>query len=514
MFAFRFMHRPTKIFESEVARWLSPGGAIESLCGNQRVRSGVILPQSVADVQCILYAASKAGGAVKLQAISCGRNWGFGSALPTRNGAYTLDLSALRSIRSLDLRSHCAELEPGVTQGQLDDALRRQGSTHYFNVTGAGLGASVIGNALERGIGYSGQRHLDLLDLEVVLPTGKIGRTSRFQALALNSAYLGGLGPDPTGLFCQSNFGVITSATIALHRRPEVMGAVMCRMTDADCFPDLITAISDLMSEGACYGVPHIFNRERIVTTLSPHLDHARAAELRSSAASWTALIPIQGSKGVFAAQAQHLETLLKPLGQIQVIGDVEDADLRLSNLVQGRPSDLALASVAYSVFGNSSAINAPVEATGAGLIHVTPVVAFCAQSVAEVEKLTFKTLRRHGYKAIPLSLNALSARTAALIVSIGFDRRSSQKTKAAHCAAHDLLETYVRAGLAPYRLGLGQGDRLPQMNAPWPEIFCAMQRILDPSGCMAPSRYEPLWRKNLPIDFINNPKEAELCIR
>jgi 4-cresol dehydrogenase (hydroxylating) flavoprotein subunit len=246
------MPSPSKIFESEVSRWLSPGGTVESLCGNHRVRSGVIHPQSVADVQSILYAASKAAGTVKLQAISCGRNWGFGSGLPTRNGAYTLDLSALRSIRSLDLRSHCAELEPGVTQGQLDDALSRQGSTHYFNVTGAGLGASIIGNALERGIGYSGQRHLDLLDLEVVLPTGKIARTSRFQALSLNGAYLGGLGPDPTGLFCQSNFGLITSATIALHRRPEVMGAVMCRIADADCFPDLISAISDLIAEGAC----------------------------------------------------------------------------------------------------------------------------------------------------------------------------------------------------------------------------------------------------------------------
>ena len=507
------MHGPSKVFESEVSRWLSPGGVVESLCGNQRDRSGVIRPQSVADVQRILYAASKAAGVVKLQPISCGKNWGFGSDLSTRNGAYTLDLSALKSIRSLDLKTHCAELEPGVTQGELDDALRRRGRTHYFNVTGAGLGASVIGNALERGIGYSGQRHLDLLDLEVVLPNGKVARTSRFQALSANGAYLGGLGPDPTGMFCQSNFGVITSATIALHRRPEVMGGVTCRITDAACLPDLISVISNLIAEGACHGVPHIFNRERIVTTLSPHLDQAQAAELRSNAAPWTALIPIRGSKAIFAAHVQHLETLLKPLGQIQVLGDVPDANLKLSSLVQGRPSDLALASVAYSVFGDSSAINAPVEASGAGLIHVTPIVALCAQTIAEVERLTSETLRRHGYNAVPLSLNALSARTAALIVSIGFDRRSSQKTKAAHRAADDLLETYLHAGLVPYRLGLGQGDHLPQMNGPWPEIFCAMQRILDPSGCMAPSRYEPLWRKNPPVDFINNPKEAELCI-
>ena len=46
--------------------------------------------------------------------------------------------------------------------------------------------------------------------------------------------------------------------------------------------PDLIATISDLMAEGACSGVPHMFNRERIVTTMCPHLPEAQEAELRS----------------------------------------------------------------------------------------------------------------------------------------------------------------------------------------------------------------------------------------
>ena len=65
-----------------------------------------------------------------------------------------------------------------------------------------------------------------------------------------------------------------------------------------------------------------------------------------------------------------------------------------------------------------------------------------------------------------------------------------------------------------PYRLGLEQARQLPQMDGPWPEVFCAIQRILDPSGCMAPSRYEPLWRKD-PPELPENPEEKEeLCIR
>jgi 4-cresol dehydrogenase (hydroxylating) flavoprotein subunit len=505
------MRCPSEIFESEVARWLSAGGTVESLCGNRRYRSGVLNPQCVADVQRIVYAASRARGTVKLQPVSCGKNWGFGSDLAAVDGAYTLNLSALKGIRSLDLKSHCAELEPGVTQGRLDDALRLEGSSHYFNVTGAGLEASVVGNALERGIGYSGQRHLDLLDVEVVLPSGEVARTSRIEASSGSGAPLGGLGPDPMGLFCQSNFGVVTAATIALYRRPEAMGGVLCHLADLGCFSDLITVVSDLIAEGSCYGVPHIFNRERIVTTLCPHLGEAQAAELRSSAAPWTALIPIRGSRAVFEASAQYLEARLKELGRVEILGD--ETKVKLSRLILGHPSDLTLASVAFTIFGRSAPANATLEASGAGLIHITPVMALRGDTICDVEERTMETLRRHGYNAVPLSLNALSARTAALIVSLGFDRRCPRKTEAAHHAAEDLLECYLQAGLLPYRLGLGQGAQLPQMQHPWPRIFSGMQRIFDPGGCMAPSRYEPLWRRETAIGTSPKPTEAELCI-
>lgn len=507
------MSRSSKVFESDVARWLSPGGLVESLCGNRRDRLGVICPQGVSDVQRIVHAASKARGAVKLQPFSCGKNWGFGSGLASQNAAYILDLSGLRRIRALNLQSHCVDLEPGVTQGSLEEALDLKGGSHYFNVTGAGLGASVIGNALERGIGYSGQRHLDLLDLEVVLPSGEIARTSRYKASTQVPTYLGGLGPDPSGLFCQSNFGVVTAATIALHRRPEVMGGVVCHLANRGLLPELISVVSDLIAEGACYGVPHFFNRERVVTTLSPHLDKHGAEQLALNAAPWTVLIPIKGSREVFDASVQHLASLLKPLGRLEVLG--KEGGPGLSKLVQGRPSDVALASVAFSVFGYSASVTAPVEASGAGLIHLTPVVPLCGNTIVDVENQTILTLRRHGYKGVPLSLNAVSARAAALIVSLGFDRRCTEETEAAQRAAEDLLRTYVRQGFIPYRLGLRQGDLVPQMEHPWPGIMSEMQRIFDPNGCMATSRYEPLWSQEGSLDDMWDAREKErLCIR
>ena len=483
---------------------------MESLCGHRRQRAGVLQPTCVADVQQIVRAAARAKGAVKLQPLSCGKNWGFGSDLPASDGVYILNLSALRKIRFLNLKGHCAEVEPGVTQGQLDDALGQEGGTHYFNVTGAGLGASVLGNALERGIGYSGQRHLDLLDLEIVLPSGEVGRTSRFQLLSQSGAGLNGPGPDPTALFCQSNFAVVTAATIALHRRPEVMGGVICRLSSGNLMPDLIATVSELMAEGATCGVPHIFNRARILTTLCPHLTEAQADELQSTAAAWTALLPLRGSRAVFAAAAEYLKSRLAPIGNVEVLSDGEK--VKLSSLVLGHPSDLTLASVSFSVFGRAAPPDVPLEASGAGLIHITPMVPLRGEMISYVERQTTKTLRRHGYNQTPLSINAVTARQAALIVSLGFDRRCAHRMKAAHRAAQDLLELYSSSGLISYRLGLGQADQMPSMGPPWPRIFSELQRIFDPDECLAPSRYEPLWKREAAI-ATDRDLEAELCI-
>ena len=488
---------------------------MESLCGHRRLSGGVLEPRSVKDVQRIVSAAGRARGAVKLQPLSCGKNWGFGSALARHDGAYSLNLSQLRTIRSIDLLSHYAELEPGVTQQSLDEALQSKGGTHYFNVTGAGLHASVIGNALERGIGYFGQRHLDLLDLELVLPSGDLLRTSRFAAHS-RTAYSGGLGPDPTGLFCQSSFGVITGATIALQRRCEVMGGIVCRLGEADRLPALLQAVSNLVAEGACHGVPHVFNRERILTTFLPHLEPREADRLKSTTGTWTALIPVRGSSGVFVASTQHLAKILNPIGRVEIIDS--DKGSNLSSLLRGRPSDFALASVAFNVFGRRVPVSTHLEATGAGLIHVAPVLPLTPGAILEVQELTRKTIRRHGYEAVPLSLNVLSPRAAALIVSIGFDRRSAEATKAARLTADNLLRAYISAGYLPYRLGLEQGNVMPPMERSWRRILQAMRHTFDPFGCMGDSRYEQLWQADRTIDFspVNrrprSKKERKTC--
>ena len=252
--------------------------------------------------------------AVKLQPLSCGKNWGFGSDLPATDGVYILNLSALRRIRSLSLESHCADIEPGVTQGQLDAALEQEGGVIILMSLAPGLGQR-CGNALERGIGYSGQRHLDLLDLEIVFPSGELARTSRFEILARPGAGLNVLGPDPTGLSLSKQFRCCHCGDDRAPAAAEDDGGVLCRLSRGDLMPDLISTISDLMAEGPVLGASH-------VQSGADCHNHVPAPELRlkqqSFARSRRALDGADSPTwvaGGFAASA-YLESRLAPLGR------------------------------------------------------------------------------------------------------------------------------------------------------------------------------------------------------
>jgi 4-cresol dehydrogenase (hydroxylating) len=177
--------------------------ALNDVSGAFKTVRGILRPNSVADVIRIVSSARRFKQ-IRLYSFSCGKNWGFGSMLPPEENAYAIDLSNLAKVRNLDLIGSRVEVEAGVTQGMLDVALEREGRTHCFNTTGAGKSVSLIGNALERGIGYFGSRHDDLLDLEVVLADGSIIRTSKFDSVQCGR-YPGGVGPEIRGLCNCSN---------------------------------------------------------------------------------------------------------------------------------------------------------------------------------------------------------------------------------------------------------------------------------------------------------------------
>ncbi|KAJ5219188.1 vanillyl-alcohol oxidase, partial [Penicillium cinerascens] len=187
------------------------------------VASAVVYPSTTEEVQKIVQWANKYR--IPISPISIGRNYGYGGAAPRVRGAVVIDLGR-RMNRILDINpDDCTCLvEPGVTYFALYEEIQARGFKHlWVDVPDIG-GGSVLGNAVDRGVGYTpyGDHWMMHSGMEVVLPTGEVIRTGMGALPGNNSWQLFpyGFGPTPDGLFSQSNLGIVTKMGFGLMPNP------------------------------------------------------------------------------------------------------------------------------------------------------------------------------------------------------------------------------------------------------------------------------------------------------
>ncbi len=193
-----------------------------TLCRSQRRVRGRVRPADAAQAAAAVRACAERGWSV--HPLSGGKNWGMGSYLPDHDDCVLLDLSALKAIGPLDREAASVRIEAGVTQRELYDWLAREAPELAFNVTGAGKDTSIVGNAMERGLGYVGSRADEFFGLEAVLADGTEHRPDPawFSPAGLTPA-----GPQVEALFFQSNFAAVTAGWLKLRHRQEVEAAVV-----------------------------------------------------------------------------------------------------------------------------------------------------------------------------------------------------------------------------------------------------------------------------------------------
>jgi 4-cresol dehydrogenase (hydroxylating) len=193
-----------------------------------RAVAGVLYPASTPDVQAMLLAANRHG--VAIYPNSTGNNIGLGSRSPVLNGQVVMDLGRrMNRILEINEKMGYAVVEPGVSYQALYDELVRLGDRLMLDVTSGPPEGGMIGNALDKGAGYTPYfDHFGFsCGLEVVLGNGEIIRTGDG---AIESGHLVNwhtskysLGPILDGLFTQSNYGIVTRMGVWLLPRPPAI---------------------------------------------------------------------------------------------------------------------------------------------------------------------------------------------------------------------------------------------------------------------------------------------------
>jgi 4-cresol dehydrogenase (hydroxylating) len=228
--------------------------------------SAAVAPQSTEEVQAVVRIANE--HKIPLWPISRGKNLGYGGSAPCMSGTVVLDLGRMKRILEVNDKFGYCLIEPGVGFFDLFDYLQANKIPLWMSVPANAWG-SVVGNALERGYGYTpyGNNTNYICGLEVVLPTGELIRTGT--GAMSNSAcwqlFKYGYGPSWDQIFVQSNFGIVTKMGFWLMPEPESTLGLNMQLPNPDDIGWAVDALAPLRLNGVLEQSPNIGNSVRVV---------------------------------------------------------------------------------------------------------------------------------------------------------------------------------------------------------------------------------------------------------
>lgn len=500
-----------------------------SVCASRRDVIAVLKPKSHDEVQQLVAVANQFK--TPLYPISCGKQWGMGSKLPVKDGAAIVDLSGMNRIIEISERYHYTVVEPGVTQRQLLDYITEKKLSLMLNVTGSTSCTSLIGNAMDRGVGYFDSRAHGISNMQIVLGNGESIRTGfgHYENAQTKNLYSHGVGPSLDGLFPQGNFGIVTSACIDLMPRPEEHMAAIVKIDAEDKLPILIDALVSLRTRGIFTTIAHVGNRERSYITLAPLLyeqltahGEAEGEETREKAVRmlekggfgpWSAAIGVLGTKAQLRLAKREIRRAVSGFAKTIFLNDglVVQAKAVLSNLsfmpamkvqlmmlkavepvygfTRGHATDKSLKAVYWAAGDFQRLEELDPDQSDSGVMFCLPIIPAFGKTVLEVVTDTRETFAKHGFEAA-ITVNLMDSKAMEGVVSLAFDRRNTEQAERAKTCIQEMEARYMEQGYPPYRVGINSMHHVVKDDDPYWHTVRDLKKVFDPNNIIAPGRY------------------------
>ncbi len=425
---------------------------------------------------------------VALHPISRGRNWGYGSRVPPRDGAVVFDLGRLDRIVDFDERLAYVTVEPGVTFRQLATYLRSCRTRLFASVTGGPADGSVLANALERGDGSGplGDRFAHVAALEVVLPDGARIETGFGRFAGATTAPVGawGVGPILDGLFSQSSLGIVTRMTIWLQPYPASFQLGWWTSDELG----VVDALRELRLTGVVTASTPVWNDIKTLTLHGPYpwdegvpLSAAARARLRERhrLGRWNGTVSLYGASAAHGAALRDLVAAAIPNIEFREgPRDPLDASEDACGPALGVPHDRNLASMYWRK--RVVPAHADPDADGCGFVWLSHGVPFDSGHARRVAEIVEREVTAAGFEP-SIALLGVTPRMLQCVVSLAYDRDIDGEDEAA-LACCDRLRAAL-AAYPPFRSGLQALDPGRGASANYDRFVDAIAQAIDPKG-------------------------------
>lgn len=489
----------------------------------------VLFPRSTEDVQALVNIARVHKAA--LYPLSRGKNWGYGDACAPAENSAIVDLSRMNRIVEVNTELAYAVVEAGVSQGELYEYLESHHANLWMDCTGAGPGASFVGNTLDHGFGHTryGDHFASTCGMEIVLADGSVLNTGfgHFADAKAARVYPYGVGPYIDGLFCQSNFGIVTKIGMWLMPKPEAFCFFFITVDRYEDLEALIDRLRPLRMAGIITSALHIGNDLRILSSKRNYpweetggktpLPEDVRARLRKAHGirAWNAGGALTGPAGHVRSAKKALRNAVRGLGKLVFVDDTKLAlagrVIRLLRRVglgatlaemleslnpvyatlQGRPTEDALRGSMWRLRrAPPKSASDPLE-QGAGLYWLSPALPMTGRDALRVMALMEPIFARHGFELLA-TFTMINERAMIAILNVAFDKAVEEEAVRAEACYHEAFDALMREGYVPYRVGLSGLPKLYNAEDVFWRTASCLKRALDPDGIIAPGRYLP----------------------
>ena len=488
---------------------------------DERLASAVVLPKSVEEVQAVVKIARQYK--LPLHPVSTGKNLTYGGAAPNLSGAVIVDLKKMNRILAVDDKRNFCLVEPGVTYFDLYRYIQEKGLKVWLDVPDTGWG-SLVGNALDRGVGYTASAFRDHFGshcgLEAVLPTGEVMRTGMGALPGADSwqDFKYGVGPYVDGLFAQGGFGIVTKMGFWLMPQPEawLTGIIdVSRYSDISALIEQVNYLEDagIMNGKPFYNSPpfHPFEGNfpsaappsdlgQLMANGWPSMDKIMAHARAHGGPSWWCTIQFYGPEKVIRANWAYTQKRLREKipgatfrGEAFIKLPLTKEQEAVAHLV-----DFGIPNMA--VFHRSPAeidadeLHAPLQYFSDFLA----VIPRNGEAVLKAQRVLYDTQKAMGAPLASHPFQAPIAWSHRSFVMAAPTIASYQGDPAANAKGRALYQAYMKnmaaAGFAPYRTNVLMQDLLAAQYSFNDNALLRFQERLkdgaDPDGIIAPGRY------------------------